>query len=126
MEYFVIPYTVPDKPEIVSYTASGSNVRLTFVGFNGGRNPFLIRYSINGSSFLYSAFPLNNTAEITQLQNGSLYSIRIISVNIAGDSIPSDPFIVATIPTPPVINTLVPGRLSLIANITQAETKEIL
>lgn len=118
MEYFVIPYTVPDKPEIVSYTASGSNVRLTFVGFNGGRNPFLIRYSINGSSFLYSAFPLNNTAEITQLQNGSLYSIRIISVNIAGDSIPSDPFIVATIPTPPVINTLVPGRLSLIANIT--------
>ena len=117
MRYSIIPYTVPDKPVIESYTANGSLIRLTFSGFNGGRTLISVKYSVNGSSFLYSALPINNTVELNQLQNGTVYAIRIILVNIAGDSIPSDTSIITTIPVAPVMNTLTPGRLSLIANI---------
>jgi len=121
MTYLLIPYSVPGPPVIESYLAYNNKVVLTFSGTTGFRPILSVKYSINGSSFQYNVIPVNNTVEIVSLANGKIYALRIITVNIAGDSHPSDYFNIYTIPNPPVIRTIRPGALSLIVDIIQGE-----
>jgi titin len=117
----VIPYGVPNKPEIIGYIPGNRNIILQYSELvpDGGKPITSFRYSINGGPFIFNAVALEGSIVVDNLVNGQTYDIRIRAVNIAGVSSASDPFtfIVYTTPPPPIIENITPNQLSLTVNI---------
>jgi hypothetical protein len=119
------PFGIPGKPEILGYTPGDGNILLRYSDLvsDGGQPITSYRYSLNGGQFLYTALMVAGRLQIADLINGETYEIRIRSVNLAGASNPSEPFIltVFTIPPPPIIESIVPSQYSLTVNIRPPE-----
>jgi hypothetical protein len=98
-----------------------------FVGFNGGSD-MMISYSIDGSNFIQLGIDRLNTYifDITELpngtplQNGTRYSVRIQTINLAGYSPISDTYFITPYTTPksPTIRDIDPGIKTLIVFFT--------
>ena len=117
-EYYqpVIPYTNPTKPVVTSIVPYDSKVTLGFIGENGGRD-IITSYSIDGDVFIQLGFDRLNTYvfDISGLQNGTTYSVRIQTINLAGYSPISEPYSITayTNPKTPTIRRIVPGIQTL-------------
>ena len=119
-EYYqsIIPYSTPDKPIVTTIIPDDGKVTVEFDGLNGGRD-MLTTYSINNGNFIQLGLDRLNTyifdiTELpngTRLQNGTTYSIRIQTINLAGNSPISDTYYITpyTKPKPPTIRNIVPG-----------------
>jgi titin len=122
----VVPYTIPDKPVVVSIIPDDSKITLAFAGYNGGRD-ILTTYSINGSTnradfirvkpadLVYDTVAQTYSFAILELQNGTTYSLHIQTINTAGFSPISETYYITpyTISKPPEINRIVPGIRNL-------------
>ena len=113
-EYYqsVIPYTTPDQPVVTSIIPDDSKVTLGFTGLNGGRD-IITSYSIDGGVFIPLGFDRPNTYvfDISGLQNGTTYNVRIQTFNFAGYSPISSSYSITayTKPKTPTIRRIVPG-----------------
>jgi len=118
-EYYqsVTPFTIPDKPVVTTIIPYDSRVTVGFVGLNEGRD-MMISYSIDGSNFIQLGLDRLNThifdiSELpngTPLQNGTTYSLRIQTINLAGYSPITDTYFITpyTKPKPPSIRFINP------------------
>lgn len=80
------PYTVPSPPSISAITASNGQLSVAVTdGSANGRPITSYKYSVNGGSYVSTA-NVTNPIVITGLTNGTSYTVRIKSVNAAGDS----------------------------------------
>ena len=80
------PYTVPSPPSVSAITASNGQLSVSVTdGSANGRPITSYKYSLNGGNYVSTA-NVTNPIVITGLTNGTSYTVRIKSVNLAGDS----------------------------------------
>ncbi|XP_049429858.1 receptor-type tyrosine-protein phosphatase eta [Epinephelus fuscoguttatus] len=94
-------FTEPEKPENISITARGTNyLSISWTLREGRVDHYVVNISNEGLAYLYSNKTSVNTAHLTGLHPGRIYSITVTSV--AGNFMEvSDPTSFATEPTPP-------------------------
>lgn len=118
-----IPYTRPSAPTITSIDASNTALTVNFTeAYNGGYSFVRYEYSLNNGTYV-SAAETASPIKITGLTNATVYLVKIRQVtsaptiNLSPDSnaITETPY---TIPSAPVITTLVPGNRQITVNYT--------
>ena len=116
------PYTTPNKPEISSYVVGNKtvDVYLSSDVFNGGSALTGCKYSLKGGSFEPTSFVDDHHFVISNLTNGTTYSVKVRTVNAGGESTDSEAFSVIpyTVPDTPVITSITSGNLSLLVDVS--------
>ena len=106
------PFDIPDPPTISELIPGNRTIDISFSTplWNGGSAITNYQYSINDSSFI-SMNSLISPYTITDLSNGELYRISMISVNARGTSLFSNILSATprTVPDTPTIVTITPG-----------------
>jgi len=102
-----IPFTTPNIPVIMNIIPGNHSaiVDTSANVFNGGSPITGYSYSVNGGFYYVADFSGTRIFITNDLPNGYLASVRIKSINIAGESFASDPYDVIpyTVPDAPVI-----------------------
>ena len=119
---FATPFTVPEKP-VVSQVYEGNNVisaRMLTTVFDGGSPITQYLYSLNGGSYDVATTDGSMVILTNGVNNGTAYTVRIRSVNLAGQSVASNPFSATpyTIPDMPQIISVSSGILSVMIRFT--------
>jgi titin len=114
---FATPFTVPEKP-VVSQVYEGNNVisvRLLNTVFDGGSPILQYLVSLNGGSYDVATTDGGMVVITNGISNGNAYTVRIKSVNLAGQSVACNPFTASpyTIPDMPQIISVSSGILSV-------------
>ena len=98
-----VPYAVPSKPIILNVISS-SNQATVYIqhGNDNGADIATYSYSLNNSAFV-STGNANTIFTISGLTNGTLYNIKVIASNAAGNSAVSEPYTItpSSVPNPP-------------------------
>jgi hypothetical protein len=116
------PFSVPLKPNILSYVAGNQSVIITLDIPNDSGSPITnYKRSISGLIFTSLNPPQNSrTITIPLTNNGTAYSIRLKAVNRAGDSESSNPIDVIPFgpPTAPLNISVTASNTSAIINFS--------
>jgi hypothetical protein len=116
------PVTIPSEPTI---TVVPGNEQLTVYvtpPFNGGSPIIDYQYSISTTEPLqWVSVGLINPFIITNLTNGTLYTVQLKAVNRIGEGFPSTPVdaIPATVPGTPTNISITPGNGELLVTFTR-------
>lgn len=102
---FTTEPTVPQAPVITGTTAGNGQLTVAFTqGSDGGAAISDYKYSLNGGSYEdFDPDVTTSPAVITDLTNGTAYTVRLIAVNSVGDSAASNALTgtpVAPVPSP--------------------------
>jgi hypothetical protein len=118
----VVPKTVPSAPTISSVTAGNQQLLVAFIApvSTGGAEITKYNYRLNGGSPV-ALSNFTSPFTITGLTNGISYTLTMSSVTIAGESalsVASAAVIPATVPSAPIIQSIVAGNQSITVNFT--------
>jgi len=109
----VMPYRPPDSPIIQSISVGNGSAVISFV--DGNANGLVItgyKYSLDGITYM-DISAVNHTITLTDLTNGTTYTVQMKSVSaiaLSAPSVLSAPFMPYTDPSPPVISKIVTGN----------------
>lgn len=95
------PPSVPDPPTNLCVIPGDSELTILFIpGFNGNLPITEYKYSTDGTTYisLGSTIDVVNSVTITELTNGTIYTIYLKAVNSKGSSAASSPVTAAPIP----------------------------
>ena len=109
----------PQPPTSLSATAGNAQATITFTaGSNGGTPITNYKYSTNNGETFAAFSPVDaaSPVTITGLTNGTIYQIRLIAVNAAGESSASSSVSVtpaSSVPGAPTITSIVGGNQAI-------------
>jgi titin len=109
---YVTPYTYPEAPAISSITPGNGSAEITITpGNENSSTVTAYEYSLNNGSYIVLS-DLSTTFTISDLSNGTLYSIKMKAINGAGASTTpsSSNFMPYTVPEPPSIDSVTAGN----------------
>ena len=89
----IVPFATPNPPTIAA-TPEDSTITIAITPpANNGNAISSYSYSISPqiNTFIHLGIPVDNTFTIGNLQNGTIYDIRVIATNARGNSTPSAP-----------------------------------
>jgi len=119
------PRTTPAAPTITSVTSGNLKATINITpGANNGSAITNYKYSTDGGGTWITLAPASasTTIVVTGLLNETLYSVKVIAVNGAGDSLASSAMSVTPSTTPPdapTINSITPGNKTASINFTE-------
>ncbi len=108
----VTPYTYPEAPTITSITSGNGSAEITITpGNENSSTVTAYEYSLNNGSYIILP-DLSTTFTLTDLSNGTLYSLKMKAINSAGASTTpsSSNFMPYTVPDAPVIDSVTAGN----------------
>ena len=107
----VVPCGVPSTPVIVDVIPSNSSLAVHYVSSANGSDITNVQYSLNSGVYMELSGNVSPFV-VSDLVNGSVYSIKMKASNIAGTSDESNTHLNAvpfSVPDAPIINSVVPG-----------------
>ena len=112
-----IPRTVPDAPVINTLIPKNTAIDISFSApaFDGGNAITDYVYSFFPDSSYNSMGAIPTTYTVSDLSNGTMYTIYVKATNAAGDTLISanSTAIPRTVPSEPIITTFIPGNTTI-------------
>lgn len=122
----VTPFTVPNAPTITGVTVGNGSATVAITnGNNNGRTATQYQYTYTSSAGSTTLTTSSSDTQlssilITGLTNWTNYTVTVKAINVAGisaASAASASFMPYTIPSAPVIASVVPGNASIVVNL---------
>jgi intracellular multiplication protein IcmE len=118
---------VPGRPTIKTVTTSLNTMSVSFVAPPANGTPITsYKYSLNDQPYI--DISSNSIPMLIPIENNVSYSVKIIAVNMVGDSLPSAAFsklvsFIYLAPLPPKINSITRMNESLYVNFTASRIR---